>query len=148
MIHYPRRDSALGNYVIVCHGASRPDWGNVEVPHGSELQFWVNEGQPAKVAAADLILTELKRNPLDVEGIQKLIDRAWPGVGVQWTQTLGTGGKWVTALELGGDDNYDFVGVTNLQNGHCLRWNGAYRTKLKSVLADYPNSNLNIICCR
>lgn len=137
----------MGNYVIICHGGAEPDAGPVQVPEGSELQFWVNEGQPAYVGPAKDILAELLRNPTDVGDLQRFIARTWTNPQVRWDETHGRAGDWVTALGLHGDDDVDCVGVADLTTRTFTRWNRAHETTLKRVLADYPG-NLHLICCR
>ena len=136
----------MPNWVIVCHGGPDPDAGPVEVPPKTELTFWVNEGQPALVDQARLILKELISNPADVRSLQALIDRVW-GPKVRWNSVHGTGGQWVQALVLHGDPAIDCVGVLDLEQRTFARWNTLQPTTLKKVLQTYTG-NVHLICCR
>jgi hypothetical protein len=135
----------MGNWVIICHGGADPDAGPVQVPTGSELQLWTNEGMKIKVAAAKIIVEELLRNPVDVDSLQKLIDRAWPGV--KWDATFGAAGEWVTALLLHGDPDIGCVGVVDLEQRTFARWTSTKVVTLKSLLAQYTG-HVHLICCR
>ena len=139
------RRTGMGNWVIICHGRAR-GVGPVQVPADSELTFWVNEGQEASVAAAALIVTELMRNPVDVDSLQQLITKAWPDHKVDWSRTSGAGGQWVEDLDLKGDADIECVGVLDLTSRQFTRWADG-RSTLGRVLGQY-SGNVHMICCR
>jgi hypothetical protein len=136
----------VGNWVIVCHGTIDPDRDRIQVPDGTELRFWVNEGQPANVGAAEQIVEELRRNPVELDSLQHLIDRTWPQ-GVRWDATHGTGGQWVQALLLHGDATIDCVGVLDLTTRRFQRWRTTTVTTLQQLL-QARHGTIHLICCR
>jgi hypothetical protein len=137
----------MGNWVIICHGRQDQDRGTVIVPAGIELQFWVNEGQPALVGAALTIVQELQRNPTDITTLQKMIDRTQWGSGVRWDATSGTSGQGVQSLYLWGDPTIGCVGTLNLDTGQFQRWTSVAEDTRERVLRAHPGF-VHLICCR
>ena len=137
----------MPNWVIICHGRPDTDRGTVHVPDNvQELTFWVNEGQPALVSQAELIITELQRNPAELASLQALIDKIW-GPKVDWLAVQGAAGQPVQGLYLWGDPGIDCVGVLNLDTRQFVRWSDATEVPMVNKLKSYPGS-IHLICCR
>lgn len=137
----------MGNWVIICHGDQDRDRGTTIVPEGTELRFWVNEGQPATVGAALTIVRELERNPTDIDILQKMIDHTEWGSGVRWEATFAHGGQGVQALYLWGDPTITCVGTLNLDTRQFQRWTTTAEETLERVLRAHPG-HVHLICCR
>jgi hypothetical protein len=134
----------MGNWVIICHGGVDADGGQVQIPPGGTLRFWINHGKPILVSQAEEIVKALKRDP-DPNTIPRLLKKVWPDE--KWDETDGEPGQWTSSLWLQGDPAINCVGVLNLQDGQFSRWESQIPYRLKDVLALYEG-NVDLICCR